>query len=109
MEIKNRVESKVNSGLIDNVRGSKNPYKEQQVGNKEGQGSVSGQDTVSLSSKSKTLIQASKILDQDAVARREKIESIKSRVKDGSYSVDSKDVASSIVSYFNDNVKVANS
>lgn len=109
MEIKNRVDSKINSGLLDTVRGTKNPYKDQQVSNNNAQGSQGGLDTVTVSSQSKTLMQASKILDQDAIARREKIESIKARVQNGSYSVDSKEVASSIISYFNDDLKVANS
>lgn len=108
MEIKNRNEVNVNNGSLDTVRGLKNPYKEQQVSQNIAQGQNAGQDTVTVSSQSLTLLQASKILDQDAVGRREKIDAIKAKIKDGSYNVDSEKVASSIISYFNDEAKVGN-
>ena len=110
MEIKNRNEVNVsNNGLLDSVKAPRNPYKEQQVNQQANQANSIAQDTVTVSSQSKTLFQASKVLEQDAAQRREKIEALKAKVQDGSYFVDSNKVASSIVSYFGDEAKVANS
>ena len=108
MEIKNRNEIGVNSSSVDSLKGPKNPYQGQQVTQSNTQGSSAGQDTVSVSSQGRTLILASKILDQDAVSRRERVEALKAKVKDGSYDVSSEKVASSIISYFGDDAKVGN-
>ncbi len=109
MEIKNRNEVNVNSNSLDNVRGPKNnPYAKSQAARDDSQAVNRGQDTVTVSNQSRTLFQASKILDQDSVARREKIDGIKARIQSGSYNVESDKVASSIVSYLSDEAKVGN-
>jgi flagellar biosynthesis anti-sigma factor FlgM len=105
MEIKNRKDIAVNSGLVDSLKGQKNPYQTQSTNT--AKQNLVGQDTVSVSNQSRTLNLASKILDQVAVSRREKIESIKAKVNDGTYDVSSEKVASSIISYFDD-AKVGN-
>ncbi|MFN8388908.1 MAG: flagellar biosynthesis anti-sigma factor FlgM [Bdellovibrionota bacterium] len=61
-----------------------------------------GQDVVSLSSLSKQLLQISNVLDDDAHKRAARVQELKQQVADGSYSVDSADVAKSIISYAGD-------
>lgn len=62
----------------------------------------SGQDTVRVSSLARQLSQISTILNGDDVERRAKIDDIKRRIQEGTYSVDSRDVASSLISFAKD-------
>ena len=61
-----------------------------------------GVDTVQVSSLARQLSQISTILNGDDLERRAKIDAIKKRVEDGTYSIDSKDVARSIISFTKD-------
>lgn len=99
-------ESAVNAANTNAAKSQKqvNPYQDQQakgLANAEFKGS----DTVSLSNIAKQLSKVSPILEQDAVERKAKIESLKQKVADGTYQVDSKDVARSIVSFAADSAR----
>ena len=61
-----------------------------------------GVDTVQVSALARQLSQISTILNGDDIERRAKIDEIKKRVQDGSYSVDSREVARSIISFTKD-------
>ena len=58
-----------------------------------------GVDTVNVSSLARQLSQISTILNGDDVERRAKIDDIKKRIEEGTYSVDSRDVAKSLIDY----------
>ena len=60
---------------------------------------AAGDDRVSISALSRQLSQISQILSDDEVKRSESVAEIKRAVEDGSYLADSKDVASSLVSF----------
>jgi flagellar biosynthesis anti-sigma factor FlgM len=62
----------------------------------------SGEDTVRVSSLARQLSQISTILNGDDLERRARVDDIKRRVQDGSYNVDSRDVARSIISFTKD-------
>lgn len=84
-----------NTERVDQTR--QNPYAEQQK-------LRSGDDQVSLSSISRQLSRVSQILQDDEVARADKVADLKSRVQAGSYSEDvsSEDIARAIVSFANE-------
>lgn len=58
-----------------------------------------GEDVVSVSSLSRSLLSISNVLDEDAAKRADRVADLKRRVADGEYSVDSSDVARSIISF----------
>jgi flagellar biosynthesis anti-sigma factor FlgM len=97
-------------GQQDAVRAANNRDKsnaveqdDEQNGNQAGavQGG-NGQDVISLSRLSRQLSQISGILDDDEQRRAARVADLKQKVQSGNYSVDSKDVASSLISYAGD-------
>lgn len=62
----------------------------------------SGDDVVRLSSLSRQLSQVSQVLREDEEQRAKRVADIKQQVQDGSYSVNSADVARSIISFARD-------
>lgn len=60
---------------------------------------VAGEDVVSLSSLSRQLLKVSDIVQEDNKARENRVAELKRKVEDGSYSVDSSDVARSLISF----------
>ena len=67
---------------------------------------VNGEDRVSISPLSRQLSQISGILDEDEAARALRVAGIKQQVEAGTYSVNSKDVALSLISFAADNEEV---
>ena len=67
--------------------------------NTQGAAERAGQDVVSVSALSRQLLQISNVLDEDSRKRTERVAELKKRVDEGSYSVDSSDVAASMVSF----------
>lgn len=62
----------------------------------------SGSDTVSFSNASRDLLRASALLEKDAEVRKGKISDIKDRIEKGTYKIDSKEVAKSLISFVAD-------
>jgi negative regulator of flagellin synthesis FlgM len=80
-----------------------NPYQDNQAKTNQSIVAPGSSDTVQLSSMARQLSKISPIIEEDAAQRKSKIDSIKARIEDGSYNIDSKDVAGSILSYASDN------
>lgn len=62
----------------------------------------SASDTVSFSNASRDLLKASALLEKDAEVRKSKISDIKDRIERGTYKIDSKEVAKSLISFVAD-------
>ena len=103
MEIKSKLVN--DNASINNAESAK-----RQLVNKYGDGKAGAQnsaspstsDTISFSNASRDLLKASTLLEKDDAVRAKKVQDIKSRVEAGTYKVDSKEVASSILSFLAD-------
>ncbi|HMO19204.1 MAG TPA: flagellar biosynthesis anti-sigma factor FlgM [Oligoflexia bacterium] len=100
MDIK-KIQGDQGLGTVNTQR-KVNPYQESQSNASQNQ-VPTGSDTVQLSNMARQLSRLSPIIEEDNNQRKAKIDSIKARIENGSYQVDSKDVARSILSYASDN------
>ena len=104
MEIKSKI-------ISDNAAASSaESAKRQQLVNKYGDGKAGAQnaastnasDTITFSNASRDLLKASSLLEKDDEVRAKKVQDIKARVQAGTYNVDSREVASSMISFIAD-------
>lgn len=63
------------------------------------EGADQDQDRVSISGFSRTLSQVSQLVHEDEADRTRRIQALKQRITDGSYHVDSKSVAKSLIHF----------
>ncbi len=97
MDIKKIIGSEVSLGSAQTKKAKANQYQEQEQ--QAHQISREGFDTVTISSRSRQLSKISSILEQDQVAREDKIAALKAQVQNGTYAVDTREVARSIISF----------
>lgn len=96
MDIKKLTGNESSSIATSQARQAKvSQYQDQQVAHT----SREGQDTVSISNRSRQLAKISTILEKDQVSRNDKIAALKEKVQNGTYSVDTREVARSMISF----------
>ncbi len=65
-----------------------------------------GEDSVSISPLARQLSDIRKVLTEDEIAQQAKVENIKAQLEAGTYSVNSEDVANSMVSFAADSEQI---
>jgi flagellar biosynthesis anti-sigma factor FlgM len=95
MDIKKIIGNDASLGSAQTRKTNVKQYQEQQSN----QASREGLDTVTISDQSRQLSRISAILERDEIARESKIAALKEKVQNGSYSVDSREVARSLISF----------